>query len=938
MHALSHLALLWRRFTLRHWRDTPGQSLLLVLILALGIAVYFSIRLANRAASSSFQHFTDLVTAESDWLIQAPAGDLPESVLAELRTRLDGAPVHLVPVVESTATRPPNGEPETIGSRPTYRLLGVDLVGIQNVARAEAERAPSWFGPGTTPPPPAPTPGSPSADTPGTPTITPRPEAGHDDGEHRFWRVLRDPHSVFVSATLALRDGLTPGTALPLVLNERVVPLTVAGVIPDLPGQPAAPAELLVMDLPALQSWTGRTGLLSRIELRVEPGPNEAPRRATLRDQLEAWASAPQPQAPTETVPGAPDESRRWLVRSPSERRDAGAMMTRAFRLNLTILSLLALLVGMYLVVQALDGAVVRRRAEIGVLRSLGVDAATLRRAWMVEAGAVGLLGGCLGVLLGWAGAQASVRLVGRTVNALYYATSADSAALTSGELLGAMALSVTAALLAGWWPARVAAAVPPAQLLARHTQTTPVAWALQHPLLGLGLLLAGGACALLPPLRFEGGVRFPAGGYAAAVLWIAGAGILGSRALSGTARALRPLGRFAPVWRLGISPLTTPSGRHVLATAGLICAVAMTAGMVILVGSFDRTMRGWIERTFQADLYVSSAGAQSASTDNRISPATWRALAADPAVADANILHAVEVLLPGGTTILAAGDLGFLRRHVQLAWVERPTDLDATFAAAPQTPTVAAPSALQSPIPALVSESFSERFQRHRGDVIPLPTPSGTRPVRIAGVFADYGNERGSVLIDRGYYVAWFGTELAASVIVTLRDPTQAEALRAAWLEREPGLQILTNRHLRTEVLRIFRQTFSITYALEAIGLTVAVLGLGMTLASVLIERRADWTTLRALGLRPGELASVAAIEGLVVSTTGLVVGLAVSAALGWLLIRVINKQTFGWTLEFAAPLGPLLLLAVLVLAGAGSVSYAVGRWGANLPADREE
>ncbi|MGE3310153.1 MAG: FtsX-like permease family protein [Limisphaerales bacterium] len=922
MNPFAVHGLLWRRFTLRHWRDTPGQSFLLVVILALGIAVYLSIRLANRAATASFQHFTDLVAAESDWMIQAPAGDLPESVLVELHGRLRDAPVHIVPIVESTATQPqsnpPNGEPETIGSRPTFRLLGIDLVGIQNVGRDQAEPAPDWFASD------APSPSSPAS----APTD---PPADGGVGETPFWRVLRDPTSVFISAALARRENLAPGDRLPLVVNERIVPLTVAGVIPQLPGQPAAPAELLVMDLPALQQWTGRTGRLTRVELRVEPGPNEDERRNQLRHQLNTWAtraSASAPGQPSDAQPSNADQ--RWRVQSPSERREAGAAMTRAFRLNLTLLSLLALLVGMYLVVQALDGAVVRRRTEIGVLRSLGVDAATLHRAWLLEAAGIGLLGGILGIALGWAGAQVSVRLVGRTVNALYYATSAQAAALTSGEVGAALVLAVVAALLAGGWPARNAAAIPPAQLLARNAPNPSSAWALHHPLPGFALVAAGVACALLPPLRFDGGVRFPAGGYLAALFWIAGAGILGSRALSTAARLLQPLGRLAAVARLGISPLTTPSGRHVLAAAGLICAVAMTAGMVILVGSFDRTMRRWIERTFQADLYVSSAGAQSASTDNRLSPDTWRALANDPAVADANVLHGIEVTLPAGTTILAAGNLGFLERHVQLAWVERPTDLDVVFAPTPSAPGI--------PVPTLVSESFSERFQKHRGDVVEIPTPSGLQQVRIAGVFADYGNERGSLVVDRAFFIEWFQTDLAASVIVALRDPEQAETIRSAWLAKHPGLQILTNRHLRTEVLRIFRQTFSITYALEAIGLTVAVLGLGMTLASILIERRADWTTLRALGMRPSELAAVAAVEGLVVAAVGLVVGLVVSGALGWLLIRVINKQTFGWTLEFAAPPGPLALLATLVLAGATAVSYAVGRWGAELPADREE
>lgn len=878
-HDLAVTALLLRRFTLRHWRQAPGQSALLVLILALGVAVYFSIRLANRAAVASFQHFTALVTAASDRVIAAPAGDLPEAVLGELRRALDGAPVSLIPVVESTATRPPTGDAETIGSRPTFQVLGLDLLGVQNLADREAPQA-GWFQGGA--------------------------EEGGDDA---FGRRFGNPRAVFLSAALAARDGLRPGDTLELVLNERIVALEVAGVIPDQPGRPAAPATLLVMDLPALQALVGREGRLTRVEFVVEAGPEGAARRAALGELLEREARG------------------RWLVSTPEERSAAGAMMTRAFRLNLTILSLLALLVGLYLIVQALDGAVVRRREEIAVLRSLGVTEGTIRRAWLAEAACLGLLGGLLGAALGWAGAQFTVRAVGRTVNALYYATSAETAALAPAELLAAVALAVAAGVLAGWWPARQAARTPPAQLLVRHAAQAPAAWALRHPGLGAGLLALGWACAQLPPLRFEGGVRFPLGGYVTALLWIVGGGILGGWALAWLARALWPLGRHAATARLAVSHLTAPSGRHVLATAGLICAVAMTAGMVILVGSFDRTMHGWIGRTFQADLFISSAGAQSASTDNRLSPATWRTLVAHPAVADANVLHAAEVTLPGGTTVLAGGRFEFMERHVGLAWVQAPEG---------------GISNLQSQIPnahpVLASESFSERFSLRRGDRLALPTPAGPQAVAIAGVFADYGNERGSLVVEARHFTNWFATEHAASVILKLHDPATAEAVRAEFLAAHPGLQVFTNAHLRAEVLRIFRQTFAITYALEAIGLTVAVLGLAMTLTSLLLARRAEQTTLRALGFTRRELARVAGLEGLVVAGCGLAVGLAASLALGWLLIRVINKQTFGWTLEFALPAGPLALLGALVVAAALAVSLAVGRWGAQLPAEREE
>ena len=163
-------------------------------------------------------------------------------------------------------------------------------------------------------------------------------------------------------------------------------------------------------------------------------------------------------------------------------------------------------------------------------------------------------------------------------------------------------------------------------------------------------------------------------------------------------------------------------------------------------------------------------------------------------------------------------------------------------------------------------------------------------------------------------------------------------ESLRAEWLSRYPGLRIFSNAHLRSEILRIFRQTFAITYSLEMIGVLVAVAGLGLTLGSVLLDRRAELTTLRALGLTRSEMARATAFEGCALAAAGVGMGLAVSLALGWMLIYVINKQTFGWTLEFAVPWGQMLALAALVIGIGTGVAYAVGRWGAHLPADQEE
>ena len=219
--------LLWTQISWRHARNSPWTTSLLILTLALGVAVYLSIRLANRAAISSFLNFTDVVTAESDGMILSPAGSLPDSLLLELRERFTDTPVHWVPVVESTAVEPGDGTQSAIGGRTTYTLLGVDWIALQNLAQArKSERS------RTTPMPQGPVPNS----LTNTPT-----------DESALWASLRDPYAVLVPSAVAAR--LTSPT-LRLVVQEQIVELRIAGIIPEDPAQPKAPDNLLLLDLP----------------------------------------------------------------------------------------------------------------------------------------------------------------------------------------------------------------------------------------------------------------------------------------------------------------------------------------------------------------------------------------------------------------------------------------------------------------------------------------------------------------------------------------------------------------------------------------------------------------------------------------------------------------------------------------------------------------
>lgn len=238
----------------------------------------------------------------------------------------------------------------------------------------------------------------------------------------------------------------------------------------------------------------------------------------------------------------------------------------------------------------------------------------------------------------------------------------------------------------------------------------------------------------------------------------------------------------------------------------------------------------------------------------------------------------------------------------------------------------------------AVINESLGERLQKRQGDLIELPTPTGIQQVRIAGVYSDYGNERGSILLPGEVFREWFKEELAWRVALMLNPGADAEAVCAAIQRDHPGLSVFTQGHLRSEALRIFRQTFAVTYSLEAVGVVVAVAGLGLALASLMLDRRQDLQTLRAVGFSSREVAEACGWEGFGLALGGVAAGIITGLWLGWLLIQRVNKQSFGWTLSFDFPFIQVAALACAVLAAGANVSALVGRWSSRLRAERAE
>lgn len=862
-----------QRFTWRHARKAPASTAALIAIISLGVAVFYSVRLSNRAAVSGFGQFTQTISGGSDYVVTGAAQRIWVERLHELRAALNPLPITLLPVIEGTASLPGSGRDGDGFDAVQVPVIGIDLLAVRNLeyVRDEPNRLP----------------------------LT-REQADEI--------TLGKTDESYLTQRLATRIGVELGESYEVVLGDSIQRLRVSGIVKIDELQPGRNREMIIMDIPALQSLLNLPRSIDRVEVIIPDGGRYEKLNGQVKQRLETL------------------DKTYWNWSAADSQRSTAETMTAAFRLNLTILSALSLLVGVYLIIQAMETAVVRRRKETGILLSLGYEPHWIRVNWMVDSLVLGIIGSGLGLLLGWAMAQGAVRAVAQTVNALYVSTTANAAAWDNDEALLAFILGVSATFAAGVLPARDAAATRPIQSL-RQEEIVSGIRLLDSPLMGAVLILAGLLFAKAPAWTLGPGVHFPLGGYLAAIAWLLAAAILSSNMLRFIPSISGRLMERSAHWKMAVSQCRKPSGRQKLTIAGLVVAVGMAAGMEILTHSFEGTVSGWINQSLKADLFVAVKGIENASSRNRISEATWRRLQEDSEIEKAEIGHFFPIEFNGAQTMIMGMRTSEDWNDQEFIWVQRPAgslQMDQVLA--------------DGQWPVLVSESFSVRFQKKQGDDLTVVVPVGERHLRIIGVYADYGNERGAIMMNGETAAQWFDDFGAVNLAATLVEGADPEIVRGRWLEQFPGLAIRTNRALREEVFTIFHQTFAVTNALKAIGVVVAVCGLALALFSLLMDRRHQLITLRELGfLRSGIIRTVT-LEGMFMTAIGLVGGLLLSLALGYLLIHVINKQSFGWTLAYAVPVGGLAGLAAGVLLAAALTSMGIGRWAARLKAEVQE
>ena len=689
-------------------------------------------------------------------------------------------------------------------------------------------------------------------------------------------RLLRDPASFALSREDAAEFELEPGDSVDVDLGSDIVRMTLVALLPEQTGF----SGLALTDIATAQEVLGRLGEVERIDLVLTDA--EAERVA---------ASMP---AGLRLEPSA-------------QRANALTQMTRAFHTNLTAMSLLAMLVGAFIVYNTMTFAVLQRRPLLGTLRMLGTTRSQLFTLVLTETLALALLGAVLGVLLGIAVGAGLVQLVTRTINDIYFQLNVRDLHLSFWSLLKGLGLGVVVTLLAALGPALEAARSQPRDVIRR----TRVEGQTRRLLPWLALL--GVALILIGMLLIGLSARSMGIGFVALFLVIVGTALLMPITVLGFASITTPLfGRlFGTQGRLAARGITASITRSGLAVAALAVAVSATMGVSIMIGSFRTSVSDWLANTLTSDIYVSAEASGGSTRGTSLPPGL-----------------AAELLDLNGITAVSQGRSARIQTRggpVLTLALESSTGQPRGFA-------FEGPAAndlwsrWHSGELVLISQPFAYRRQLQVGDQLELFTVDGWRSFGVGAVFQDYGSDSGTLILPRPLYADLWDDPAISSFGLVLTEAADLDALSrrvdTLLAERDITASVQTNRAIRELSLTIFDRTFTITKVLRLLAIGVAFVGILSALMALELERARDYAVLRATGMTAGQLRALILIQTSAMGIAAGLLAIPLGLVMGDLLITVINLRSFGWTMPMRVEAGTLVsgvLLAwfAAVLAG---------------------
>ena len=711
---------------------------------------------------------------------------------------------------------------------------------------------------------------------------------------------------VWVGAAL----GASPGDALELIVGDRRLALRVQGIL-DFPG--AAAGGFVIMDIAPAQRALGRMGRLDRIYVYTRGEARSRTRGeewGRVRGEERDWPAVLAPLLPpaASILPAGigTEDSRRMLG---------------AFRWNLRMMSYATILVGAFLIYNTVSAYIVRRRGQIGIARAVGASRAMVRAAFLFEGAVFGVLGVAAGLVLGRLLAVGAVETVGRTVSSLYVSSTPGEIALRPWTVAVAVVSGIGVSVLSAWWPAREAAAVAPTEAMAGASPDHEVrtggrrAAGRRSTVAAATLAVLAVVCCLAPPVD-----RIPVGGYLALACLVGATAMISPRVSLlvlglGGRWLTAPLGVVAGIAARG---LAASLGRTSVIVSAMAIATALIVGMTVMIGSFRETVVHWIEHRLQADFYVSPAGGGASAT---MGETVAQRLEAVPGVMEVGRFRTYPIRYRGTPATLGLADVALYDRHSGIRFLEGP---------APEAiwPRLAAGDGV------IVSELFSYRHDVHVGDTIRLPLGADVAELRVAGVFYDYSGERGFVIGDRNALLGYLPDRRVSNLGVYLEPGAGFEESRRALGRAASELEVVVtpSRTLRERSIEIFDRTFTITYALEAIAVLVAVLGMAEALLNLVFDRRRELAQLRMHG------ASMRQIRGLILVQAGLLglaacgLGLVFGAAWSQVNLLVIHKQSFGWAVQLHWPGAGLAATLGLIFAASVASGLYPARVGARL------
>ncbi len=825
---------LWH--VVRYVRRHPLLALLNILSVALGIAVYLAIQIANTSANRSFAAAVDLVAGKSHLEVR---GDVDET-LWPILARQPGVRA-VTALVEGVVTLPEHpGE--------YLRVLGIDLFTsepFRTFSLSETGAAPAlepWLGQG---------------------------------------------NGIALTVDFARRIGVKVGDPVRVLANSETRTLTVVSLLDTQDSPGASQSRIAAMDIGWAQELFGKPGRVASLQILLDD-----PRRG--RDVAAQLA----PLLPPDLT-AAPPRQRSFQMQT----------MLAAFQLNLTALSMVSLLVGVFLIYNTISASVARRRVEIGILRSIGATRWEIRLLFLGEAVALGVPGIVLGAGAGVALAQVLTGAVAKTISSLYVLVSIERSFLEPGQFVVAAIFGIGAVLLGAWLPADEAARIDPvaALSLGSHAEST-TARTPQRTWLGVGLLVAA-AVASWAALRLG----------PAALSFVAASLILGGFSLF----APGGVGFFGQVaarwsgagilWRLAADHLRRSVHRNAVTVAALAAAIAMTVGLTVMIHSFRTSVNSWVERGIVADLYIAPASNETIGLSATVPPAAIDWLRARPEVAGLDTFREQSVAMrlrdAAPVPILFAVVEGEYRGNLTALGGDTERKLRRVLAG----DAVA------------VSEPFARKHRLREGDRPVIVTPSGEQSVEVAAIYSDYTRDQGVMLASETLRARWWPTPREVqSVSVYLRPGAAGERV-AEEFTRQFGAAgefiVYSNRSLRARIFTIFDQTFAVTYVLRTVSLIVAITGIFLSVTTLVAERQREIGVLRAIGASAAQVQRWLMLEsgmiGVVATVLGMVAGLVLALALTW----VVNPAFFGWSIQLYFPWGalattPLWIIPATVLA----------------------